>query len=72
MLMVCGTDTPFFGQYLLLSRDSARKEIILRSNSPWGFHPFQSRDSAKLPLAVPKSLQFVHIFPISDRKGRAG
>ena len=30
-----------------LVKQDVRKEIILRSNSPWGFYPFQPPDSPK-------------------------
>ena len=32
-------------------QDHPRKEIILRSNSPWGFHPFQPPNSPKGQVA---------------------
>ena len=31
-----------------------------------------NRDNVKLPLMVPQSLELLHMFPISDRDGRAG
>ena len=35
----------------VLCMDADRKEIILRSNSPWGFYPFQLPDSPKGQVA---------------------
>ena len=32
-------------------KEQGRKEIILRSNSPWGFYPFQPPDSPKGQVA---------------------
>ena len=39
------------GQPIRLCAHRVRKEIILRSNSPWGFYPFQPPDSPKGQVA---------------------
>ena len=41
----------FPGTALVGPPKEGRKEIILRSNSPWGFHPFQPPNSPKGQVA---------------------